>query len=166
MEYDLKTVHFINLTNGIEAIKEYNLTGYSFIRLQSTWCEQRLWNNFFFDLDNNLLINLALGNECIIYDYNSRHLNKPPRAIWQGLNFVITVLYFIWFNKEYEDTDPALLNYFKIEYNKLSPTVIKRLKYFRRYLMTDKLNIKTICKYTKNDGNYKYYSEILKGIRD
>lgn len=32
--------HFINLTNGIEAIEEHHLTDYRFIRIQSTACEQ------------------------------------------------------------------------------------------------------------------------------
>ena len=63
--------NYINLTNGIEAIPR--LSGnYKFIRIQSTICEQKLWDKLIQELDYDFLMNLALGNECIVYDFWSK----------------------------------------------------------------------------------------------
>ncbi|EFJ44106.1 hypothetical protein VOLCADRAFT_95748 [Volvox carteri f. nagariensis] len=56
--------HFVNLTNGIEALPmlhELQLP-YSFVRIQSTACEQQNLEALISELDPNLLINLALGH--------------------------------------------------------------------------------------------------------
>jgi hypothetical protein len=45
----------------------------SFVRIQSTACEQQKWEALIRDVDANLLISLALGKSCIVYDYGSRH---------------------------------------------------------------------------------------------
>ena len=73
--------NYINLTNGVEAIS--TLQGdYRFIRIQSTVCEQKLWDRLIQDLDYDFLMNLALGHKCIVYDFGAR---KPiPRAVYQG----------------------------------------------------------------------------------
>ena len=82
--------NYINLTNGVEAIQEYSLQDYAFIRIQSTICEQHLWDRLFLDLDYDFLMNVALGNECRIYDYGT---NKPiPRALYQGVALIKYVL--------------------------------------------------------------------------
>ena len=87
--------NYINLTNGIEAIPEYDLSQYSFIRIQSTACEQHLWDRLLQELDYDFLINVALGNECVIYDYGTR---KPvPRAVYQGVEFIKFVLNKLWY---------------------------------------------------------------------
>lgn len=82
----MATKRYVNLTNGIEAISQLNLSDYSFIRIQSTICEQKLWDRLIQDLDYDFLMNVALGNKCVVYDYGA---NKPiPRAIYQGLEFI------------------------------------------------------------------------------
>ncbi|GIL68503.1 hypothetical protein Vafri_21771 [Volvox africanus] len=56
--------HFVNLTNGIEALPmlhELNLP-YSFVRIQSTACEQQNLEALVAELDANLLLSLALGH--------------------------------------------------------------------------------------------------------
>ena len=90
--------NYINLTNGVEAIPK--LQGdYRFIRIQSTVCEQKLWDRLIQDLDYDFLMNLALGHKCIVYDFGAR---KPiPRAVYQGLEFIKYVLHRRWLNKEY-----------------------------------------------------------------
>ena len=89
--------HFINLTNGIEAIPLVK-DNYSFIRIQSTTCEQKRWDFLIQDLDNNLLMNLALGNKCIVYDFGAR--KKVSRALYQGVELLKFVL-----NKRWLDID-------------------------------------------------------------
>ena len=129
--------NYINLTNGIEAISQFNLTHYSFIRIQSTACEQHLWDRLLQDLDYDFLMNAALGNECIIYDYGTR---KPvPRAVYQGIEFIKFVLNKFW----YGATDEAFISrsrnsnhkvnvtdYFNKAYYSLSEQTRTKLKYF------------------------------------
>ena len=62
--------HFINLTNGIEAIPF--LDNYEFVRIPSTYCEAKAWDKLMLSLDSNFLMNLAVGNTCIIYDYSQK----------------------------------------------------------------------------------------------
>lgn len=51
----MATKRYVNLTNGIEAISQLNLSDYSFIRIQSTICEQKLWDRLIQDLDYDSL---------------------------------------------------------------------------------------------------------------
>lgn len=87
----MNTKHFINLTNGIQAIEDYKLSDYSFIRIQSTACEQKRFEEIVVTLSDDFLMSCAMGRNCIVYDYGA---NKTiPRAIWQGLEWVKFVLY-------------------------------------------------------------------------
>lgn len=167
--------HYINLTNGIEAITQYNLKDYSFIRIQSTACEQHLWNKIILDLDNDFLMNVALGNECIIYDYGA---NKPvPRAIYQGVEFIKFALIKAWFcitpNRVYISKGIKTRNgsmdvskYFDSAYNLLSKEALKKIKYFRTFINpvlyeTQSLNIGCVTSSTIHDGNKTYYTYLL-----
>lgn len=159
--------NYINLTNGIEAISQFNLTHYSFIRIQSTACEQHLWDRLLQDLDYDFLMNAALGNECIIYDYGTR---KPvPRAVYQGIEFIKFVLNKIW----YGATDEAFISrsrnsnhkvnvtdYFNKAYYSLSEQTRTKLKYFQPFL-GGKLNIHCITSATTHDNDKEFYAQIL-----
>ncbi|MFL1672138.1 hypothetical protein [Paenibacillus dendritiformis] len=156
----MRTKHFVNLTNGIEVIPK--LDGeYSFIRIQSTACEQKRWDFILQDLDYTFLMSLALGHKCIVYDYGA---NKPtPRAIHQGLEFVRYVLSRRWFG---EILTPFVRGhnvsqYFNGVYRSLSDQTLKKLDYFRKFLRTDQLNLEIITGSTSRDGDYDYYRDIL-----
>lgn len=83
-------INYINLTNGIEVLPVLT-DEFKFIRIQSTACEQKLWDRIIQDLDYDFLLNAAIGNECVIYDYGAK---KPiPRAIYQGVEFIKYVLH-------------------------------------------------------------------------
>jgi len=111
--------YFVNLTNGIEAFADLRERGISmsdvaFVRIQSTACENRNYNGILESLDNNLLMNLALGNLCVIFDYGSRgtgrligeddHRYGIPRAFWQGVEFIRHSLEHFW-RLELDDED-------------------------------------------------------------
>jgi hypothetical protein len=55
--------HYINLTNGLEAVPRLQALGldYSYLRLPSTRCEQQQFEALVNDLDGDLLMRLALG---------------------------------------------------------------------------------------------------------
>ena len=87
---------YINLTNGIEDIP-FLSSFYSFIRIQSTWCEQKEWDKILQDLDYGFLMDLAIGNKCIVIDRSKR---GTSRAIFQGLEFIKYALNKVWFNED------------------------------------------------------------------
>lgn len=155
---------FVNLTNGIEYL-EHDVQDVSFIRIQSTLCEQTRWDYLLMDLDYNFLMNLAVGNECVVVDYGSRS-GHVPRSVWQGLEFIKYFLNRVWFKKEYvpfvRKTDVS--NYFKSEYDRIrrNRRLMARYKYFIKFLHTDELKLDSICKKTEHDGDSEYYNAILK----
>ena len=67
--------HYINLTDGLEALPEVQATGepWAFSRIQSTTIERRdWWSLLMIDLGEDLPMHLALGWECILHDRGTR----------------------------------------------------------------------------------------------
>lgn len=160
---------YLNLTNGIEALNIYPSLPrfqYGFIRIQSTACEQKRWNNILLDLDYDFLFNLAIGTTCFIYDFGAR--KTTPRAVYQGVEFVKYVLNRYWYNlneKVYVKRGKTPINvtdYFDEEYKKLDKHVFKKLDYFKPYLFDNKVNIIAVTNKTTHDGEKSYYSDIIK----
>jgi hypothetical protein len=156
----MKTKHYINLTNGIQAIQEHNLKDYNFIRIQSTHCEQKQWEKILVYLSDDFLMNLALGNECIVYDYGAN--KNIPRAVWQGLEWVKFVLYLRWYNIGYAPEGRAKNSgeYFMEQYNALSTIAKGRIDYYKKFLRGG-INLQSKTGRTMFDGNHKYYAEVL-----
>lgn len=78
---------YINLTNGLEALPLVEAYGIpcTFLRLQSTTCEQQNLEGLVAQLDVDLLLHLALGRCCIVVDFGSRNKKRgAPRALWMG----------------------------------------------------------------------------------
>lgn len=159
-------INYINLTNGIESLPTLPI-GYRFIRIQSTTCEQKNWDRLIQDLDYDFLLNIALGNECVIYDYGAR---KPvPRAIYQGLEFLKYVLYKRWLNEEYltdcnrsndEHIRKDCNSYFESCYRNLEDRTKKKLDYFKPYVVGE-INIVAVTDATMHDGDKEFYRNIL-----
>jgi len=160
-----KTKVFINLTNGIEAIpmlrSPHHLT-YRFIRIQSTQCEQKHWDQLLRDLDYEFLMSLALGYNCIVYDYSQR--KECPRACWQGIPFIIYVLQRRWFGKK----GPVWIRemnvepYFEQVYYGLNKKTKKKLDYFKKFLICEDIRLQYKGKRTRLDGQYEEFKRILK----
>ena len=175
----MKTIHYINLTSGVEAIPELssaeyayfngicyspiNISDWHFLRIQSTACEQKRWEYILSDLDNDFLMNLALGNKCVIHDYSAH--KTCPRSIFQGLEWIKFSLEWAWFDHigKVNIRGDDCTTYFAKELFKIKDgaTMVK-LKYFRKFLNTDKLNIETIVAQTKHDGDIEFHKDILK----
>jgi len=68
------TRHYLNLSNGVEALDKLLAAGVpaehiSFCRIQSSQCEAQDFTGLISNLDNDMLVHLALGHECRIYDF-------------------------------------------------------------------------------------------------
>jgi len=154
-------MNFINIANGILALQEYDLKEYRFIRIPSTACEQKRWAEILERLGSDFYMNAAAGNLCVIYDYSAKH--QVPRSVWQGLEWIKFVLNLVWLDSIYKPqgrSEPAL-GYFMEQYKKLPKKVIKMLKYYKKFLNTDKLYIEAVTSKTNFDGRYDYHAGIL-----
>jgi len=153
-------VKYINLTNGIEFLRVPE-GGYRFIRIQSTACEQKRWDFIIQDLDSDFLMNLALGNYCIVCDCGKR---DRTRAQWQGLEFIKYMLHRVWFGTDYK---PIMRNghnateYFRQEYENLSDRTLKKVEYFKKFLATDRVCLSAASMKTTHDGQYDWYCSML-----
>lgn len=161
----LETIHFLNLTNGIEAIQRYELIyNIQFIRIQSCYIEENLYEDILIDLDHNFLMSLALGKKCIVYDFGAKA--KTSKAIYIGIEWVRYVLNKRWFAKE---TRLIIKNkdvteyFYKTYYTKLTKRTKKRIDYYKKFLLTENLNLLTITDSTTNDNKPEIYKEIIKG---
>ena len=165
----ISIVHnYVNLTNGVEAIP--TLQGdYRFIRIQSTICEQRLWDRLIQDLDYDFLMNLALGHKCVVYDFGAR---KPiPRAVYQGLEFVKYVLNRRWLDKEYitnvnrsknKERKNNCNDYFAKCYEQLEDRTKKKLDYFIPYINTDVIYLECPPPPPPPPPPPQFYKEVLR----
>ena len=151
------TVYYLNLTNGLEALENFYFSNLDFIRIQSTKLEQHLLEDVLMDLDYDFLMHLALGYRVRIYDFS---IKKTSRAMWQGVKWIEYVLNKIWFNRKIK-IERGMHIYFEEKYKELSKKARKKIKYFRKFLKTDHLDIGVICEATQFDGDYDYYSSVL-----
>lgn len=156
-------MNFINLTNGIQAIADFGLQDYRFIRIQSTACEQKRWDDILMSLSDDFMMHAALGHDCVVYDYGAR--KNIPRAVWQGLEWIKFVLSARWHNKEYAPWGRAssCRGYFDSQYCGLNRRTKARLDYFRRFVCAPLL-IKSITAPTAHDGDYAGYVAQLQEI--
>jgi hypothetical protein len=173
----MKTVHFFNLTNGIGALKFINnpinkdLLGLGpikdphFVRIQSTACEQKRWDFILQDLDHTFLLNLAIGNDCIVWDCS--HKGKS-RALYQGLSWIKFALQVYWFEqfqtpfvKTCKVTD--YFNQCYTEYVHNNAPLEKKLGYYVKFLNLEKeIHLSGKWFQTPDDGNYELFAKKVK----
>ncbi|GAB4816209.1 hypothetical protein N2152v2_003255 [Parachlorella kessleri] len=176
--------HFVNLTNGLEVLPQLQRLGLpvSFVRIQSTACEQQLFEKLLAELDSDLLLYLALGHCCLVYDLGSRNKKRgAPRALWYGLEFVkyaLTRLLTharsapsrVWlpgspppeaFLRGYRVTDA-----FEGRVRSLGKSTKKRLRYFAKYMLPGGLpaiRLYGVYRATHHDDDFQYYRTIAQG---
>ena len=138
--------HYINLTNGIEWIPRLQVP-YSFCRITSTDIEKGNWVAVLRDLDADLLLNLALGHTCHVYDCGTRRVMS--KTITKGLPYILSSLHNIW-------------NGFDIVADTADKREMKRkLRYFNRYYRNTPIQMVGHCFATDNDGDREYYTDLL-----
>lgn len=168
-------MRFFNLTNGLEALTKNDMHGFSnfphFIRIQSTWCEQKLWKEIILDLDYTFLMACRIVDKVCVVDYSAR--KEVPRALYQGLAWIQYVLNRYWYGI---NDEPVLVRghnckkYFEeqyelLSYDKSARLMWKKLKYFKKFDGTGKVLLLSIAAPTEHDGDYAYYNSILKRMK-
>ncbi len=163
---------FLNLTNGIEKLPEIPTGEFvGFLRIESTRLEQKQFWRTLYDLDHTFLMNVAMGNECLVYDYSNK--KNQPRAIFQGLEWIKFVLNHFWLSKEYQTNvkglntnkyfDCVLRNWNAPDYKKWWTLTMSKLDYYihHRFVVTKEIRIKGIGQRTTHDGDYHFYEKIV-----
>jgi hypothetical protein len=145
--------HYINLTNGIEFLDQLDHRTACFIRIQSTHCEQKRYEDIIMSLSDDLLMHLALGFDCVIHDA-SHH--GEPRALWQGVAFIKMLVRLLWFNKKTILPNGMHADFAK-RIKELSDRALNRIKYYRKFLYCNDISIKCVSIETRHDGKYNIF---------
>ena len=173
--------HFINLTNGIEIVPKLLSNGVkeqelNYIRIQSTHCESRNYNGILESLDTTLLMNLARGNICLLYDFGSRGTGTLigeedekygiPRAYWMGTEWIRHALASIWHLPEAETGRRFVRGYnsanlFDEQILAIPKPLRRKLKYFRPYITTKHLHLYPIYQRTIHDANKQFHVDTM-----
>lgn len=163
--------HFLNLTNGIEALPKIKSLGepYSFIRIQSSLCEAKNWQKLLAELDYDFLMHLAIGDTCAVHDYSQQ--KESPRAIFQGLQFIRYVLERRWFGFQGKILIKGkdCTEYYQNEYDKIfihsqdkyKDSIKSKLDYFKPYLAKSYISLVSCPGKTIHDSKKEFYRNIL-----
>eukprot|EP00966_Prymnesium_polylepis_P021080 485068-Prymnesium_polylepis.2 len=168
---DAPVKHFLNLSNGAEALAGLQRVGLpldqvGFVRIQSSHCEQQDFRGVLENLDHNLLVHLALGFECRIYDFGSRSAPYIPRALWYGLEWSRYALGRLW---HVETPPPRLRNtavdeLFEEKLAALPDKLCRRLSYYRSLVADEHeacVRLRGIYARTELDGKKDIYRDML-----
>lgn len=158
----METIHYLNLTNGLEWLLylAYLIDSFRVIRIQSSWCEQKHFIKLINDIDHDLLFNLAIGNYCIIYDFSAK--KQMSKALSQGVSFLRYCIERNWFNRDEIKFSKGMEVHFRQVYNGFNRSDKKKLRYYRRFLMCEDINLACVCANTDHDNDWKFYQKIIK----
>ena len=134
------------------------------MRVQSSHCENRDYGGVLASLDADLLLHLALGCRCRVYDFGSRRKRWPgegldlcvPSAIWWGLEVARYALSKLW---GLASPPPPLLHGHdstrEVDHAiaRLPAPLSRRLKYYRRWVATPVLRLEGCFAPSALDGN-------------
>jgi|WetSurMetagenome_2_1015567.scaffolds.fasta_scaffold162263_2 hypothetical protein len=175
-----KTKHFVNLTNGIEHIEELLEMGcdVNFVRIQSTTLERKDWSKLMHDLDHNLLMYLALGYDCYFYDCGTNRTLSKTCSV--GVHLVNYILQRRWTgqippavrfskNGRHKYNEDKFYDYvynhlFTYNQDGEKAKLKKKIDYYRKYAVGDIGDIIPASRSTSNDGNYVFYSNLVRKL--
>lgn len=178
----MNVLHYINLTNGIDLLNTKidvllqkhipNPHAIRFVRIQSTTCEQHNWSKLIEDLDNDLLMHLAIGTKIIVMDCaNHRTLSRALRV---GLSIIKGLCEYFWTGtiaepiRIYRKSGAFMCNLTDRDFvniiRKLSITAKKKLRYFKKFYLGEPIVLRAFGCSTHFDGDYEHYREIIKAI--
>ena len=168
--------HFINLKNGIEALptlrEALGVRGerVGTTRVQSSLLEAGNVERVVAELDSALMMELALGRSCFVWDFGSRDVVKGrgnPRALWYGAEFVRFALRREWFPEGTHE--PPVVRGKQVErdwstkLSMLSRGSKRKIRYYRQFIPEGVTDVRLIGVYrpTTHDDDAEYYRDLL-----
>jgi len=159
----MENKNFINLTNGLAYLGEVNNP--SFIRIPSTWCEQKRWDDILNSLPPEFYLACASNVDITVYDAGKSGIT---RAQWQGIPLIEYVLNRRWFDSVLDETFfgtriKSAHPYFEHVYKNLKRRTKRLIDYYGKFLTRDSPMLIFIeFKLTDKDGDYGYFTKIFK----
>ncbi len=162
----MKPVYYVNLTNGLEgfARRWVQPQHVRYMRVQSTYLEQKRFYQVIEGLSDDLLFNLATGRKCVIIDFGAR--KEVPRAIWQGMEFVMYCLHVLWLDETYKfayERSQRCKPYFWQLLQAMPDSCRKKLQYYKRYC-AGKIHVEYRVAPTAHDGDKEFYWSIVQEV--
>jgi len=166
--------HFVNLKNGVEALptlRRMGVSSFTYIRIQSSLLEAGNVEKMVLELDSSLLLALALGRSCFVWDYGSRDVNPlksngNSRALWYGAEFVRYATRKEWFGNT--SVPPVLRGKnverdFATKLTMLSRGAKRKLRYYRQFIPDDVDDVRLLGVYkaTTHDDDNEFYRNVL-----
>jgi len=166
--------HFVNLKNGVEALptlRRMGVSSFTYIRIQSSLLEAGNVEKMVLELDSSLLLALALGRSCFVWDYGSRDVNPlksngNSRALWYGAEFVRYATRKEWFGNT--SVPPVLRGKnverdFATKLTMLSRGAKRKLRYYRQFIPDDVDDVRLLGVYkaTTHDDDNEFYRDVL-----
>lgn len=115
-------IAYYNLSRGVLCGPPANAR---FMRLQSTWCEQKRWEDILWTTPPDLYYHLALGDTVIVHDQSEKP--RLTRAQWQGLSWIRHVVSTTWYGAaepEFSRSGMLVSGYWEEQYGRLSDRVL------------------------------------------
>jgi hypothetical protein len=124
------TVEFVNLSRGLSCSVEQP----RYMRIQSTWCEQKRWADVLWTLPADAYYHLAQGYRCIVHDQSEKP--RQTRAQWQGLSLVRFVCGVAWYETapaEHSRSGMHISPYWAEQYNGLPERLLTYVARFKEW---------------------------------
>lgn len=134
------SVEYFNLSNGIACLDHIGRAladdpeepRYS--RIQSTWCEQKLWNQLLLTTPPDMYFHLANRESVIVHDKSEK--DRLTRAQWQGLGMIRVACNLAWWGitgPQYSRSGMNVTEYFIDQWVELPPTTQRYIEWFGKY---------------------------------
>ena len=172
--------HYVNLKNGVEALPtlrdDLGVRSYEFVRIQSSLLENGDCEKMILELDASLLLNLALGRSCFVWDFGSRDVVKGrgnPRALWYWAEFIRYALRKEWFPEGVGDAarrenvpvvrGKQVEREWATKLTMFGRSAKRKIRYYRQFIPDDVRDVRLIGVYrpTTHDDDAEYYREVL-----
>lgn len=137
----LPKVEVVNLSRGLlcphldNKHPAYPIGNYRYSRIQSTQCEQKLWNEVIAtSFGPDLWMHLAMGHHLVVHDLSEK--NRETRACWQGMQFIRYVAERTWLMPitSSRRRSTYMTDYFEDVYrNHLDAKIVKQVRYYRNH---------------------------------
>lgn len=126
------STEFVNLTRGLLCGRDVEAGRY--LRVQSTWCEQKRWSDVLLTTSPDLFFHAAQGHVCVVHDRSERE--RLTRAQWQGLSWLRFACSTAWYGKaepEYARRGQRIDGYWQQCWDSLPERTRKYVGWFSRW---------------------------------
>jgi len=143
---------YVNLTRGALCphLRNDSWSGsadYRYVRIPSTWCEQKEWDRILTTLGADFLMDLAQGVQVSVHDFSERP--RETRAMWQGLEWIRYALIRTWYPSDESRvawtsrSGMTVASYWNAQYLRLNRNTVGMLEYYGNFTTGDGVNLRS-----------------------